>query len=752
MNSHFPGRAFRLAALAILLSSLCAHAAIKSKDDEADFALSGEIPVKNWAKLMEETNTPPIVIPPTSKTSADVEAKAWAWLQAKLLQPALLGYVAADDELMRAFWMKVARLAMETSSAEPELPLIETLTKLTPDPALPPGLCFIAGQVLSRTVATEGQGLALLQRVVDAPEATPMPALARAEAQARLLFDESRHPERRKMKPVEEKFYRVLRESLAKPLPPDDLEQATGILFQSWISQMQRGREAKYLAIYQESALPEWLRLTATGQVERNWAYTMEKADSPDEAKIKQHLEASRELLTHAWALNPGSVYPAHQMMALVQHENQFAGRQFDPKAQDKLRLWFDRAIGAQCDWMPLYGSALNGYSPSYGGNLPKMLAFGRACAETRRFDTDVPVFFSEALSRIADTLPDWRTLYLQPGLSKLLLETGRARVAKLEGDPAQAAARIHLAFDAWACAEYAVAAEHFRKLARPDGTIPSVKLGMAQAVRWQVDLGFVQGDSFCRGGAEHEAFVEAGRLLADELPTKAGEAERIYRKLLARAEPAARPLLQANVRLAEFRQIFAKGQWAPMPLDEAQCWRQVWGAATWQPETKRLRLSAPTRFSKALFRGRLGPRFEMRGHFYNSHGVDRQAGGLGILCGHTPMGAGGGFGLQKWWTTRVDNVGKTLNSVDWGLTFGGHAGKEGKEIPWQADNTFVYRYENGKVTFSVNGQEFLHEVALSDPDSFTGSGAVGFGMLGQGSGAVTEVWEVEARKLFNAL
>ena len=43
---------------------------------------------------------------------------------------------------------------------------------------------------------------------------------------------------------------------------------------------------------------------------------------------------------------------------------------------------------------------------------------------------------------------------------------------------------RVQFAFDAWACAEYAIAAENFLKLKRADGTVPSVVFGSTQTRR----------------------------------------------------------------------------------------------------------------------------------------------------------------------------------------------------------------------------------------------------------------------------
>lgn len=744
-----------LAMLALLSCGASAGAGIATKDDEGDFPVRGEIPLKNWAKLMEETNTPPIVIPPTSRIAGADNPQSWEWTMATLLQPAFNGYLKPEDAEARAYWVKAARFFLYKEPSEPDAAFNSRLSQVAKDPKLPPGLCLIAARLLHRA-GLEEQGLALLPRVVDAPADTPMPPFYRAVAQVRLLLDEDLHPERRRKKPVEDKFFKVLSDSIAKPLPADDLQHTLIAYFGSGpLVESTQGREARFIATYKGSAFPEWLRLTLEGQLERKWAYTVKKAFKTsagdyDVAAVRQHLKNARQALTHSWELNPASLDTAREMMGVVLMEHELAGKPFDPRAPDELRQWFDRAIAVECDSLPVYTIALNGYDPAYGGSLAKQLAFGRACAETRRFDTNVPSYFSDAVSRVAAALPDWRSLYRQPGIAKLLLETDRARVAKLDDDAVRSRVRSVLAFDAWACGDYALATETFGKMKGADGQVMFLDSANAWARRWMVDPKFVLGDAFCRGGKEKEAYERAGRLLADELPAHAVEAGKLYRQLLATADPAARPLLQADVRLAAFRQVFEKGAWAPLPLEEAQCWRQPGGKAEWHPETKRLRLLPEYRFSKTLFRGRLGARFEMRGHFYNSHGTDREAGGLGILNGHTPMGAGSDSALD-WWTVRVDYAGKGKNSVWQGAGFL-YFGDEKKEpLEWKPEYSFVYRCDRGKVTFAIDGKEFLHEVEMGGEEASTGTGAVGFSMLGQGAGSVTELWDVEVRKLFDA-
>lgn len=100
-------------------------------------------------------------------------------------------------------------------------------------------------------------------------------------------------------------------------------------------------------------------------------------------------------------------------------------------------RTWFDRAISAQMDYPAAYSKMVRALLPRWGGSHEKMLAFGRECLATRRFDTDVPLVYLYILRNIGAELDNnrWRTAFrgpaaaaeLQDMFGHLLAEPGRA-------------------------------------------------------------------------------------------------------------------------------------------------------------------------------------------------------------------------------------------------------------------------------------------------------------------------------------
>jgi len=70
-------------------------------------------------------------------------------------------------------------------------------------------------------------------------------------------------------------------------------------------------------------------------------------------------------------------------------------------------RLWFDRAVASQFDYIPAYSQFEHSLSPAWGPGYQIMYEFGLECLNTQRFDTKVPGRFVEAVWDIAE---DWGT------------------------------------------------------------------------------------------------------------------------------------------------------------------------------------------------------------------------------------------------------------------------------------------------------------------------------------------------------
>ncbi len=104
----------------------------------------------------------------------------------------------------------------------------------------------------------------------------------------------------------------------------------------------------------------------------------------------------------------------------------------------ETIRTWFDRAVNAQMDYPDAYKAMIFALRPRWGGSHREMLAFGRECLGTKRFDTDVPLFYLYALRKVGVEMENnrWRLPFrdgrvkkeLQEMFEGLLSEPSRSR------------------------------------------------------------------------------------------------------------------------------------------------------------------------------------------------------------------------------------------------------------------------------------------------------------------------------------
>ena len=113
--------------------------------------------------------------------------------------------------------------------------------------------------------------------------------------------------------------------------------------------------------------------------------------------QFDKHLKKARFHLTKAQDLHPEFPQAASKMITLA-----MAGR-----SSHSIRYWFDKAVAAQFDYAPAYHAYLWALRPRWCGSHEKMLAFGRECLATRRFDTSVPYYFLKAITDIDSEIGD---------------------------------------------------------------------------------------------------------------------------------------------------------------------------------------------------------------------------------------------------------------------------------------------------------------------------------------------------------
>lgn len=108
---------------------------------------------------------------------------------------------------------------------------------------------------------------------------------------------------------------------------------------------------------------------------------------------FSEHLELARESFEKAWEAAPHRPEAATLMITVSM------GAGTSPLRE--MRMWFDRAVQAQCDYLPAYSKLQFGMMPRWHGSHELMYQFGVECMETERYDTTIPNELCNVLRRI---------------------------------------------------------------------------------------------------------------------------------------------------------------------------------------------------------------------------------------------------------------------------------------------------------------------------------------------------------------
>lgn len=153
--------------------------------------------------------------------------------------------------------------------------------------------------------------------------------------------------------------------------------------------------------------------IQATWHFERGWqARGGDYASAVTEAGwagFGAHLNKARILFLRCWEEHPDCPDAATELIAVTMGIGGIAGE--DPG------FWFGEAVAAQFDVQEAYARLRWALRPRWGGSHAAMLAFGRECLATERFDTDVPWQFHQVLKEIASELDDRRAVYRLAGV-----------------------------------------------------------------------------------------------------------------------------------------------------------------------------------------------------------------------------------------------------------------------------------------------------------------------------------------------
>ncbi|MEY3894678.1 MAG: hypothetical protein RLZZ214_197 [Verrucomicrobiota bacterium] len=387
---------------------------------------------------------------------------------------------------------------------------------------------------------------------------------------------------------------------------------------------------------FEKSKAAAWLKDTLIGEFEVEAAWKKRGSGFADTVTedgwkgFREHLTKAAEHLSTAWKANPDVPFAAEKMIEVT-----MGGAGLDSITE---RGWFDRATAACFDYLPAYDSLLWAYRPRWGGSHDLMLAFGKACAKTRRYDTFVPNRLIRAFAGVASELPDHGTVFDDPEIRGLTSGIVRGSMSDAKTDEDK---HYSLSFDtcnAFLARDYALAATCYQALGQ--SILPAADSAIQSygflPFEWRGVLA-AQGDPAAftilqkAGRAYRKGDLAAARPLyfsLSELPSIV-------------SQPDATALVRIRLAAIAFEERFAKRDWVRLDEEEHKWLWIPASVAKWNALPDGV-LSVTNEKDRALSRVILGARvgldFEVRARLDNLPGPGGpQFGGVvGYLPGRT--------------------------------------------------------------------------------------------------------------------
>lgn len=478
--------------------------------------------------------------------------------------------------------------------------------------------------------------------------------------------------------------------------------------------------------------LPEWAQKTLSGEAYKDvawdargtgWSNTVTDAGWKGFA---ENLQKARAELAEAWKLNPQSPIAASHMIAIV-----MAGL---GEKDDTLQLWFERAIAAQCDYRLAYKSMLLAYRPRWSGGHELMLAFGKACAATKRYDLDVPVFFTLACNDIIGEKGDWRAFYRRPDVAKVLIEVSEGLVREPSRQNERAMRLSFLAVNAWLTGDTKRAALALAELKGPlhPDAANQLAIHRTNETEFREEIAIAQSPV----AADYKKAME----LYEKY--KIADAETIFQRIKGSAPQDLQGHIQELLGLIDLEKKLATGEWVRLPVDPSlRGWIQRGGNWTGAADGKLINQGNDGR-GFIVHRARVGPDFEMR--------VEYSVKAQQKCCQHCDIVFGWYAGFQEPFNVAFHGQNGTAAANAWISSNQRQTQQQIKKVnaPIQANNVMLLHSKDQKLTFTINGKEAFRDFNHDDIDFGPEEACVGIGSYRWCRMNVTDITKIEVRKL----
>ena len=331
-------------------------------------------------------------------------------------------------------------------------------------------------------------------------------------------------------------------------------------------------------ACWKRPAVDQWITHLMAGQLYQEMAWQQRGRKlandvTPEQRKkFRGTLQPAIDHLVRAWHLQPDNPEPIAELMTIA-----MAG-EFGRWSASEL---FYECVELELDYYPAYFARRQSLLRKWGGTVPQMLAFGRECLNTGRYDTLVPLEAIEAVimsSAEASSLTS--LLHTHPVVMPLCrdcrvgLEAATQKSDRCPGSSGRTWGALAAVF--YSAGDYSTAHDIFEEHA---DLINRIDLNWAR-----LNLPWVQGESGLRAGpasADTEAFMRFLRRRQPKIADQVfdDETARLQRiRTATHGERHAAFCDELSTILKQLRQFHAD-EWVDLPLNGT--------LATWDVEAQ---------------------------------------------------------------------------------------------------------------------------------------------------------------------
>ncbi len=488
----------------------------------------------------------------------------------------------------------------------------------------------------------------------------------------------------------------------------------------------------------EESALPDWLKLTLRGAGQKDLAWVKRSSATADNVNNSQwqgfadHLKVARDLLGQAARLRPDRPEAAAIMIPVAMGEN------VDPS---ELRSWFDRSVSAQLDYHPAYKGLLWSYRPRWGGSHELMLAFGKACAATGRHDTAVPSYLMVAALDVSGEVYEAHKVFRHPHVKREIAEMSRGY---LEAAPAAAPqTRLMRQSNAAMCAWLADDDQVAKKAL--DAAGPQLHRNTRLLLN---DL--LMHESMLRAevAADIGEYGEAIQKAANPEPgTPLKDIHEAMMKVDEKGlSPDALAYLKEVRELTGLQEKIKAGGWVPLSFNKhlTGYFQTEYGEWSVEPDGTLVAHGTDQLRPRLLLRIPMGPNIEMKGEisFDIPEAVSAHPGsiGLGPVVHWLPT-CTSGVRAMMFYLSKTSACTKAWCASMRNSTSDIH-------FPAKEWNTFNVRTADGFLSYDINERNMTRKHSMEDLGLETESGLIGFGSYCLPIGAKARIRNVSIRQI----